>query len=71
MDFPSGEARFAAMLAESGMRMPPEQRPSLFGGQRRLTALLGAPARLEAEPALVFAPERLGGFVTVPGGGGS
>ena len=61
MDFPTDEARFAAMLAESGMRVPPEQLPSLLEGYRhllRLVALLGAPAALEAEPALTFAPDR-------------
>ena len=61
MDFPSDEARFASMLAESGMQVPPEQLPSLLEGYRHLlrqVALLGAPAALEAEPALIFAPDR-------------
>jgi hypothetical protein len=61
MDFPSDEARLAAMLTESGMRVPPEQLPSLLEGYRhmlRLVAVLGAPATLEAEPALTFAPDR-------------
>jgi hypothetical protein len=61
MDFSSDEARLAAMLAESGMRVPPEQLPSLLEGYRhllRLVALLGAPMALEAEPALIFAPDR-------------
>ncbi len=61
MGFSSDEARFAAMLAESGTRVPPEQLPSLYEGYRhmlRLIALLGAPATLEAEPAVVFAPDQ-------------
>ena len=61
MGFPSDEARFAAMLAESGMRVPPEQLPSLLEGYRhmlRLIALLGVPATLEAEPATVFTPDQ-------------
>ena len=61
MDSPSDEARFAAMLAESGMRVPPEQLPSLYEGHRhvlRLIDLLGAPATLEVEPAVIFAPDR-------------
>ncbi len=61
MDSPSEEARFAFMLAESGMRVPPEQLPSLYEGYRhmlRLIALLGAPATREAEPALIFSPDR-------------
>jgi hypothetical protein len=61
MDFPTDEARFAAMLAESGMQVPPEQLPSLLEGYRHLlrqVALLSAPAALEAEPALTFAPDR-------------
>ncbi len=60
MDPPSDEARFAAMLAESGMRVPPDQRPSLSEGYQhmlRLVALVGAPAALDAEPALLFDPE--------------
>ena len=61
MDFPADEARLAAMLAESGMRVPPEQLPSLLEGYRHLlrqVALLGAPAALETEPALTFTPDR-------------
>ena len=61
MDSPSDEARFAAVLAESGMPVPPEQLPSLHEGYRhvlRLIGLLGAPAAPEAEPAVVFAPDR-------------
>jgi hypothetical protein len=58
MDFPPDEVRFAAMLAESGMPVPPEQRPSLFEGYRhmlRLIALLGSPEEMDAEPAVTFA----------------
>jgi hypothetical protein len=61
MDSPSDEMRLDAMLAESGMRVPPEQLPSLLEGYRHmlhLIAVLGAPTMLEAEPALTFAPDR-------------
>ncbi|MBK1662474.1 hypothetical protein [Paracraurococcus ruber] len=61
MDFPPDEVRFAAMLAESGMRVPPEQLPSPLEGychMLRLIAALGAPATFEAEPALTFTPDR-------------
>jgi sugar/nucleoside kinase (ribokinase family) len=61
MDFPSDETRFASMLTESGMQVPPEQLPSLLEGYRhllRLVTLLSAPAAIEAEPALTFAPGR-------------
>jgi hypothetical protein len=61
MDTPSDEARFAAVLAASAMRVPPEQLPALHEGYRhvlRLVGLLGAPATLDAEPAVVFAPDR-------------
>jgi hypothetical protein len=61
MGFPPDEVRLAAMLAESGMRVPAEQLPSLLEGYRhmlRLIAVLGAPATLGAEPALIFAPDR-------------
>jgi hypothetical protein len=52
---------FAAMLAESGMQVPEEQLPSLFEGYQhmlRLIDLLGRPATLEAEPAVIFAAEQ-------------
>ena len=58
MDFPPDEVRFAAMLAESGMPVPPEQRASLSEGYRhmlRLVALLGSPEEMDAEPAVTFA----------------
>jgi hypothetical protein len=53
------QSNFAAMLAESGMQVPEEQLPSLFEGYQhmlRLINLLGRPATMEAEPAVVFAP---------------
>jgi hypothetical protein len=52
---------FTVMLAESGMQVPEEQLPSLFEGYRhmvRLIDLLGRPAALEAELAVIFAPEQ-------------
>jgi hypothetical protein len=52
---------FTAMLAESGMQVPEEQLPSLFEGYQhllRLIDLLGRPAALDAEPAVIFAPEQ-------------
>ena len=58
MDLPPDEVRFAAMLAESGMPVPPEQRPSLLEGYRhmlRQVALLGPPEEMDAEPAVTFA----------------
>jgi hypothetical protein len=57
----SHQSNFAAMLADSGMQVPEEQLPSLFEGYQhilRLIDLLGRPATLEAEPAVIFAPER-------------
>jgi hypothetical protein len=60
MDAPSDESRFTAMLAESGMDVPPDQLPSLFEGYRhllRLVALLATPLAREAEPAVIFAPD--------------
>ena len=61
MDTPSDETRFAAMLAETGLHVPPSQLPSLLEGYvhlLRMIALVGAPAALEAEPALAFDPDR-------------
>jgi hypothetical protein len=55
------QSNFAAMLAESGMQVPEEQVPSLFEGYQhmlRLIDLLGRPAMMEAEPAVIFAPEQ-------------
>ena len=52
---------FSAMLAESGMQVPEEQVPSLFEGYQhmlRLIDLLGRPATMEAEPAVIFTPEQ-------------
>ena len=49
------------MLADSGMQVPEEQLPSLFEGYQhmlRLINLLGRPATLEDEPAVIFAPEQ-------------
>jgi hypothetical protein len=57
----SDQSHFAARIAESGMQVPEEQLPSLFEGYQhllRLMNLLGRPVTLEAEPAVVFAPER-------------
>jgi hypothetical protein len=47
------------MLAQSGMHVPEEQWPSLLEGYRhilRLLDLLGRPATLDAEPAVIFTP---------------
>ena len=55
------QSNFMGMLAESGMQVPEEQLPSLFEGYQhmlRLIDLLGRPATLEAEPAVIFAPEQ-------------
>jgi hypothetical protein len=57
----SDQSNFAAMLADSGMQVPEEQLPSLFEGYQhmlRLINLLGRPATLEDEPAVIFAPEQ-------------
>jgi len=54
------QSTFAAMLVESGMQVPEEQLASLFEGYQhllRLIDLLGRPMTLEAEPAVIFAPE--------------
>jgi hypothetical protein len=61
MASPPDQTGFAAMLAQSGMHVPQEQLPSLFEGyqhMRRMIDLLGRPATLEAEPAVIFAPEQ-------------
>jgi hypothetical protein len=55
------KTNFVAMLTESGMQVPDEQLPSLFEGYQhilRMIELLGRPATLEAEPAVIFAPEQ-------------
>jgi hypothetical protein len=57
----SHQVNFDAMLADSGMQVPEEQLPSLLEGYQhllRLINLLGRPATLEAEPAVIFASER-------------
>ena len=57
----SDQSRFMAVLAESGMQVPPEQLPSLFEGYQhmlRLIALLGASTTREAEPAVIFTPDQ-------------
>ena len=59
MASPSEQSSFAAMLAQSGMHVPEEQWPSLFEGYQhmmRLLDLLGRPATLDAEPAVIFTP---------------
>jgi hypothetical protein len=57
----SDQSSFTAMLARSGMHVPQEQLPSLFEGYQhmlRLIDLLGRPATLDAEPAVIFTPEQ-------------
>ena len=52
---------FVAMLAQSGMHVPPEQLPSLLEGYQHLLRalpLLGAPSTREAELAVVFTPDQ-------------
>ncbi len=61
MPSPSVQSSFTAMLEQSGMHVPQEQLPSLFEGYQhmlRLIDLLGRPATLEAEPAVIFTPEQ-------------
>lgn len=61
MPSPSVQSRFTAMLEHSGMHVPQEQLPSLFEGYQhmlRVIDLLGRPATLEAEPAVIFTPEQ-------------
>jgi hypothetical protein len=61
MASPSDQASFAAMLAESDMRVPQEQQPYLLEGYQhmlRLLDLLGRPATLAAEPAVIFTPDQ-------------
>ena len=61
MASPSDQSSFAAMLAQSGMRVPQDQLASLFEGYQhmmRLVDLLGRPATLDAEPAVIFTPEQ-------------
>ena len=52
MASPSDQASFAAMLAQSDMRVPEEQQPYLLEdiSMLRLLDLLGRPATLAAEP---------------------
>jgi hypothetical protein len=57
----SDQTSFAAMLAQSGMHIPPEHLPSLFEGYQHLLralALLGTPSTREAEPAVIFTPDQ-------------
>ena len=59
MASPSEQSSFTAMLAQSGMHVPQEQLPSLFEGYQhilRLLDLVGRPATLDAEPAVIFIP---------------
>ena len=61
MASPSDQSSFAAMLAQSGMRVPQDQLASLFEGYQhmmRLGDLLGRPTTLDAEPAVIFTPEQ-------------
>jgi hypothetical protein len=56
----SDEANFATMLALSGMQVPQDQLSSLLEGYQHMMRqidLLGRPTTLQAEPALIFAPE--------------
>ena len=59
MSSPFEQSSFTAMLAQSGMHVPQEQWPSLLEGYQhilRLLDLLGRPATLDAEPAVIFTP---------------
>jgi hypothetical protein len=59
MASPFEQSSFAAMLAHSGMHVPQEQWTSLLEGYQhmlRMLDLLGRPATLDAEPAVIFIP---------------
>ena len=60
MNSMSDHQLFTALLAQSGMDVPPEQLASLFEGYRhmlRQIALIAAPLAFEAEPAVTFTPD--------------